>query len=124
MNRFIVALALTCALTCIAEVVPLLFIKNRWSLVRTSLLCNVVTNPVLNVVVAMVLVGTNNYTAYYLVLALLEITVVFVEGLYYRHFVGIEYKKAFLVSLIANVFSYLVGAIVNETGLMLKILPV
>lgn len=86
-------------------------------------MCNIVTNPVLNVVVAMVLVYTNDYTAYYIVLVFLEIAVVFVEGLYYKRFVGIEYKKAVLVSLIANVCSYVVGTIVNETGLMFKLLP-
>ncbi len=90
----------------------------------TSILCNVVTNPVLNVIVAMVLVYTNNYTAYYIVLAFLEITVVFVESLYYKRFVDIEYKNALSVSLVANIFSFVVGTIVNETGLMLKILPV
>lgn len=123
MSRFIIALVLTCCLTCIAEFVPLLFLKNRWSFVRTSILCNIVTNPVLNVVVAMVLVYTNDYTAYYIVLAFLEIAVVFVEGLYYKRFVGIEYKKAVLVSLIANVCSYVAGTIVNETGLIFKLLP-
>ncbi len=123
MSMFIYALILTCAMTCLTEIVPMLFFKERKGLVKTSLLCNIVTNPVLNAIVAMVLVGTNNYTAYYIVLAILEITVVFVEGLYYKHFVGIKYKKSLVISLIANVCSYVVGTIVNETGLMLKILP-
>ncbi len=123
MSTFIYALILTCAITCVTEIVPMLFLKDRWGFVKTSLLCNIVTNPVLNVIVAMVLVGTNNYTAYYIVLAILEIFVVFVEGLYYKHFVGIRYKKALLISLVANLCSYVCGTIINETGLMFKILP-
>ena len=124
MSKFIIALALTCALTCIAEVIPLLFFGDRCRLVKTSVLCNVVTNPVLNVIVAMVLVYTNSYAIYYIVLVLLEILVLLVEGLYYKHFCEIKLKRALLISLLANIVSFVVGTIVNETGLMLKILPV
>ena len=124
MSKFIIALVVTCALTCIAEAVSLLFFGDRWRLVKTSVLCNIVTNPVLNVIVAMVLVYTNNYTIYYVILALLELLAVFVEGLYYKHFCEINLKRALLISLLANVCSLVVGTVVNETGLIFRLLPV
>ena len=73
-------------------------------------LVNVITNPVVVLSYWLVVI----YTSWdiRLVLILLELFAVITEGWYYKKY-GNNFRRPFLFSLAANVFSYGVGAVVQ-----------
>lgn len=77
-----------------------------------SFLCNLLTNPALNAVLflAVFFGGAGLYTP---LLAVLEISVVFIEALIYRTLAGWKIKKSLLISLILNGASLCVGLLLN-----------
>lgn len=84
---------------------------RRRDYVYYSFLCNLLTNPLLNVILLLV---TNilDVACYFPALIVLEATVVFVEAYVLRLLCGFVYKKALLVSLVMNALSFLTGLLV------------
>lgn len=89
-----------------------IFIKyGRKDYVYYSLLCNVLTNPILNLLLC-VLVLVLGSEIYMIALMILEIIVVIVEAYVYKILCHFLDKEALKVSLLLNISSYLIGLIV------------
>ncbi len=107
----VMLISLTCTLvieSCVAFV-----LKYRGKDLINVFLVNVLTNPLLNSIV----VAINYYyglKARNISLIILEIIVVIVEGLIYQK--NLERRKinGYLLSLILNVSSYVIGLLINE----------
>lgn len=98
-------------LTIAVEGAAMLLFTRRWRFVYYSLLVNLLTNPLLNLVLLFV-ARSGSLPLYYVVLAALEVAVVFGEGALYAKLCGWAGKKALVVSLILNALSYGLGALV------------
>ncbi len=86
--------------------VALLFHSRRF--VYYSFLCNLLTNPALNLLLALcvTLLGA---VWYWPALALLEIAVVLTEAFVYRLLCGFTFTKALGLSVLLNLASFLIG---------------
>lgn len=99
--------------TCIFEIIPLLFFKNRGKRIATSLLCNIVTNPLLNVILFLVSALVPNQAIYIVVLLILELAVVALESFIIYNVMDENVTKCIKVSAICNAFSFLMGLVVT-----------
>ena len=101
-------------LTIIIELIIAIILKIREKKdIINIILVNIVTNPLVVSIPAYILMryGKKNY---YISLYSLEIITVIVEGLIYKKV--LKYKKInpYLISLILNLSSYLIGEIINR----------
>lgn len=104
-------------LTVAVEGVIMAFQTRSMTKVKASLLCNMLTNPLLN---ALLMLGTYLFCwttesiGYYIALFVLEVVVVIVEGKVYSLLKTFESgKKAYIASVALNLSSFLVGAILS-----------
>lgn len=107
-------LLFVCALTCIFETLTLLFFKDRKDWIKPVLICNVLTNPVLNMIYPFLqelLEGAREYALSVYLLLALEVGVVFLETWLLGFFVEKSYKRRLGVSVAINVASFVVGLI-------------
>lgn len=88
----------------------LLFGKRRY--VYCSLLCNLLTNPALNLLLLLAVNGLGA-DAYAPALFLLEFAVVLVEGYVIRLLCSFSRRKALAVSLLLNALSFLAGLLIQ-----------
>ena len=98
-------------LTIVIEGLLLLLVTRSKQWVLQSVYCNLVTNPILNLILFFVRshIGDAAETA---LIAVLEISVVFSEALLYRAMSGEKVGKCLLLSLAANAASYLSGLVI------------
>ena len=88
-----------------------IFIKyGRRDYAYYSLLCNVLTNPMLNLLLCLLVLVLGS-EIYILALIILEIIVVIVEAYVYKILCNFSKKEALKLSLLLNVSSYLIGLI-------------
>lgn len=87
-----------------APVIWIMTKSLRW--VKYNLLCNMVTNPILNLV--LVLIGERR-AAYYLALFVGEILVVVAEGMIYYRLMSCDKRDCLIRSMASNLFSAIVG---------------
>lgn len=114
MSELLTFLASMCLVTGCVESIPALFQKDKLAWWKASIVCNVVTNPVLNVLVALLtsaLDGNMNWITP--VFILLEGIVVFLEAWFYQKMLGKDYSKCLIFSGIANMLSYCAGIAIN-----------
>lgn len=109
MIGILILLAVTLGITILLESIPALLTAQKLQWWKASLVCNVVTNPVLNVLV--LLIGAifavdDIRTPIFLVL---EVAVVFFEAWIYRRMLGRPYWVCLLVSFGANLLSFGIG---------------
>jgi hypothetical protein len=97
-------LGIALLITLIVEVVVVVFISRKsFLLVGTVIVINLITNPLMNILLA-----TSNHFNGENLLYLLELLVIIVEGTIY-YIVTKRIYQAFTISIIANVCSYVVG---------------
>lgn len=84
----------------------------RWDYAYYSILCNIITNPMLNLLLYLLIWGLGS-EIYITALVILEIIVVFVEAYIYKIICNFTKKEAFILSLILNISSYLIGVIIQ-----------
>jgi len=99
-------------LTFIIEGLAVLVIYRRKEYVYYSVLCNLLTNPALNLLLA-VSVRVLGGSAYYPALVVLEPAVVLVEAAVYDYICGFGMRKSVTLSVILNVLSFTAGAVIN-----------
>lgn len=109
MLRIILMLVICCAATIIIEAFPLIVLRERWEWIKASVVCNVVTNPILNSILILCAYFIDNNTAVVLIMVVLEIVVVVIETFFYVRMLDEPFVKCFLVSLLANTVSFLIG---------------
>ena len=90
--------------------ISLIFKSKKY--VYYSILCNLLTNPALNLIL-WAAVRVFGIDAYYPTLFMAEVTVVVVEAIMYRYICGFGIRKAVLLSAFLNILSFMVGIIIN-----------
>ncbi len=97
-------------LTVVLEGALMLLITRSWRCVLYSVLCNGLTNPAINL--AMCYASALGAKGYYIVLSVLELAAVLIEAACYRAMCGWQLRRALVVSLALNAFSFCVGCII------------
>ena len=97
--------------TCVFEIIPLLFFKSRGKWIATSLLCNALTNPLLNVILFLVSGFISNQAIYIVIVLVLELAVVAFEGFIIYNVMNESVAKCIKVSVLCNAFSFTMGLI-------------
>lgn len=98
-------------LTIITEGIVIFVKYGRWDYVYYSFLCNVLTNPILNLLLC-ILVWALGSEIYLIALIILEIIVLIVEVYIYRILCKFTKKEALKLSLLLNISSYLIGVVI------------
>lgn len=114
MEGIILILVLLCVSTCIIEIIPFLFLKNRFKWIKTSLLCNVITNPIMNTILAILTLFIRDNTVFFIITVILEVAVVVFEAFIYYNVMDESAWKCVVLSLLANVCSFAIGVIFLE----------
>ena len=105
---FLQVLLLTVAL----EGAVILVVFRRKKYVYYSVLCNLLTNPAMNLLLA-VSFSLFGEGAYWLTLVLVELAVVIVEAAVYNYICEFGIKKAAMLSVLLNVSSFSAGILIN-----------
>jgi len=95
-------------LTLIIEGAAVLIIFRRAKYVCYSVLCNLLTNPALNLLLALS-VNIFGGRAYYPLLITSELAVIFIEAAVYRYICGFGTRKSVLLSAVLNALSFAAG---------------
>ena len=103
----IVSLAVSLILTIIIEFVVVKVIHRKEKVLGAVILVNILTNPLVVYTYNMFCVFSVAYRDF--ILFILEILVVFVEAYVYKLLLNVSYKKAFVISFIANAIAYVTG---------------
>ncbi len=98
-----------CVATMVLEGVPALFLSNRLDRLKANIICNFVTNPILNIVMLLVVGYVQSNTILLAALVSLEIMVVIFEAYIYAQIMYEPYWKCFIYSLIVNAISLAAG---------------
>ena len=98
-------------LTVVLEGGALLLAVRRWRPVYVSFLCNLLTNPAVNALVAGLTLWLG-VGAYFPCLLAVELAVVCCETAVYRLLLGLSWRRAGLWSLGLNAFSCLAGLVI------------
>lgn len=106
-------LATMCGATILIEGIPTLPLKDRKAWWKASVICNVVTNPILNVIILLMTTLWPDENWVHQVIILLEIVVVFLEAYFYRRMLNKGYGRCLLFSFIANALSMYAGIMFN-----------
>jgi hypothetical protein len=103
-------------ITIISEGAVMLLLFRKWKYVYYSLLCNLLTNPALNLILASVYIifGGAISGCNYIIIGILEIAVVFIEAHVYKLLCGFEHTKALWVSALLNAVSFGAGALIQH----------
>ncbi len=109
----ILSLIISLLLTILIElsISTFLGIKTRND-IRIVILVNICTNPIV-VYIANILKLLNNNLLYILTVIVLEIIVVFVEFRLYNKSLKNYKKSKFILSLVNNISSYIIGILIN-----------
>ncbi|MBO5851572.1 MAG: hypothetical protein J6R29_04500 [Clostridia bacterium] len=110
-----------CILTILIELFVLLFFKNKKKLFRPLLIANVITNPILNLILPSVYVACffilnkviDAYLIDYVILRIFEVVIVFSEAYIMKIFSDLKFKTCFKYSLVLNLVSFLLGIFAN-----------
>lgn len=113
MEKVVFLLLVALFTTCVAEILPQLFLKERKKWILSGLLCNAITNPLLNVTVLILYAFINDIWVLYSIIILLEVVVLFAEAGTYKLMLGKPLKMCLTVSAICNAFSFAIGLIWN-----------
>ncbi|MGN0784409.1 MAG: hypothetical protein ACI4MR_01940 [Candidatus Aphodomorpha sp.] len=101
-------------LTIVTEGLTALLLKRRWYIVYVTVLCNVLTNPVLNFL--LLLIVRWRPALYMPLLALLEVIAVAVEGYTMHRLVPLSRFRALCFSLLLNAVSFGTGLLMNSVS--------
>lgn len=116
-----------CILTCVFELLTLIFFKNRKKLFRPVLIVNVITNPILNMIYPLIYSITVEATMSFSIsrylgtafLIIMEVGVVILETYMYGYFTDLPLKTRRRISITLNTVSFLLGLIISPIMMFL-----
>lgn len=114
MIGILLILAFFCGATILLESIPVLFVWERKAWWKAGVICNIITNPVLNVVMLLLSAMLPQLDLLVQILLALEILVVFLEAFFYQRMLRKVYWRCFLFSLFANLISFATGLIFKD----------
>lgn len=94
--------------TVVIEGAVMLALTRNWNWVRQNLYCNLVTNPLLNL--TLVLLRPAQFR--WLLIAVLELAVLFGEAGLYRAMSGTRFRRCLLYSFVTNAASFAAGFLI------------
>lgn len=109
MGIFLCILVSLCLATILLESIPVLFVRNKGAWLRAGLICNVVTNPILNLLMFLMTTYVQNDGLVTAAMLLLEGAVVLIEACFYRKMLDKSRISCFGFALIANALSFGTG---------------
>lgn len=115
MIGIVLSLLILLGMTCVIEMIPLLFFKNGTKLIKTSLLCNLITNPLLNTILGFFTLFELEQSLFIIITLLLEVCVIIFEAFIYYNTTEESKIKCFFVSLITNLLSFGLGLLLFGT---------
>lgn len=95
--------------TILIEGIFVFWVTKKKKYVSESILCNVITNPVLNVISCIIILAGGSNFIKNIWIAVAEILVVFVETHIYLKRTDLDFRKSFWLSYTANLLSLSVG---------------
>ena len=107
-------LAGLCISTIVLEAMPILLLKEKKKWFKASVVCNVATNPVLNVLLMFLYLYLGWGRLVFGLLLMMELAVVFIEARLYRLLLDKPYGKCLIFSACANTFSFLTGLLIDQ----------
>ncbi len=114
METIILCLLSALVLTCIIEMVPHFFLKDKSGWIKSGLICNIVTNPPLNAFLMLLSAFSVNAKLILGITIILELTIVFAEAKLYSIMLSKHFKSCLIISAICNGISYLTGLLLDE----------
>ena len=97
--------------TALIEGILIYLLYRKKEFVYYSILCNMLTNPSMNLLLFFV-TKVFGYAYYYIILMVLEIIVVLVEAFIYKLLSNLKISKSLLLSALLNFMSFLFGLLV------------
>lgn len=111
LNRYLINIGTCLLLTVVIEIVISFAIGLRKKDLINVFLVNILTNPLLNSIY-LYFGGTTSRINSYIILFILEVIVLFVEGYIYKKVLEVKKINSYLLSLILNISSFLLGNII------------
>lgn len=93
----------------IESVIPKFILFKNKTAFRASLICNIITNPILNTILLICGCYISEKTHMLILTILLEIIVVFVEAYIFKTMLEESFVKWFIISFVLNTISFLIG---------------
>ena len=118
--KYILALLVPCVFTVLVETLALCFFKDRKRRIKPQLYCNVITNPLLHLILPLCYIGIaslcggENKVLNALALLALEIAIVFAEAWLMGLFLKEPYKHRLKISAIVNAASFGLGLLCSD----------
>ncbi len=101
-------------LTCAIEILPHVLFNNKARWIKTSFLCNIVTNPLLNTILLLFGIVISNTIVLFAITIILEFIVVYAEARLYSLVLDEHFSKTIKISAICNTLSFLSGIIFDK----------
>ena len=108
MKMLIINLIWALTLTVLIEGVAVIYNKPRKRVLLASVLGNILTNPLLNLVIIIIRIKWSGMV-YATTLICGEVLAIIVEAKVYRAVTGLTLTRCFMISMFANCVSYFVG---------------
>ena len=105
----LITVVIALALTELTECVVILIWENNNKTLKSVLLCNLITNPAVNLIMLGIRHLTGNLVIYFGVLGFLELLTIYVEGIILSKMTDYGTKRSFKMSLVLNLVSFLFG---------------
>ena len=102
-----------CLATIVLEIIPILFLKDRKSWWKASIVCNIVTNPLLNVTVLLLSVCLPDAVPLLPIILLSEAAVVLTEAYFYHRMLNAARLTCLMFSAAANTLSFGIGMLLT-----------
>lgn len=106
-NEIVIKLLSALAFTILIEGIVVVVITRKANALFVSVACNLLTNPLINVI--LIVVSIYEINLYYPLMAVLEILVVIAEYFIYRIATDESKKRCVIISVAANVLSFAIG---------------
>ena len=105
----LITVVIALALTELTECVVILIWENNNKTLKSVLFCNLITNPAVNLIMLGTRHLTGNLVIYFGALGFLELLTIYVEGIILSKMTDYGTKRAFKMSLVLNLVSFLFG---------------
>ena len=104
-----------CVYTILLETIPALFVRNTRAWWKASVICNIVTNPILNTLLFLLMPFLSEPEMIFPIIYLLEVVVIILEAFFYQRLLNKPYKRCLLYSLATNLLSFGIGLIFRDS---------
>ena len=113
MIGIIMILGICCLFTIFLEFLAALCMYSKRQWIKSSVICNLITNPILNLILFIILAFIESSFVFLLSVLVLEIIVFIVEAFIHKKVLNKKIGICLLFSFISNTFSFIIGGIIS-----------